>query len=57
MLVLRFGIGRSVPLFTCCCPPLLMLACRAKTTGEFLIAASVSTVALDWLCTFRASRM
>ena len=42
-----FGVG---PLCTSCCPPLLMLACRANTTGGFLMAASVSSVALHWLC-------
>ena len=36
--------GGACPIFICCCPPLLMLACRANSTGGFLMAASVSRV-------------
>ena len=42
-------------MFTCC-GPCEMLACRAITTGGFLMVASVSNVIRHWFCAFRAMR-
>jgi hypothetical protein len=50
----RTGEAAS-PLLTCC-GPLVMFACRARTSGGFLMLASVSSVARHWLCAFKASR-
>jgi hypothetical protein len=59
---LQFIDGESIDadlfkvLFTCC-GPCAMLACLAKTTGGFLIAASVSKVARHCPCAFKAKRI
>jgi len=51
----REGCPKVLTSLLTCCGPLAKLACLAKTTGGFLIAARVSSVARHWFCARRAS--